>query len=156
MSKNRANHTDLVDPERQDESRIGKGQGDEETIRNVVAGYYSTFPNDSVAAARFYGMPALVVLPTEVFSLPTRKDVEGFLVRGLASLRNLGYSHTKMSPFHVKRLNATTALYGTVAIRMKSDGTELERVAFTYLLHKGDAGWRIHQLIATDEDKLIA
>ncbi len=53
-------------------------------------------------------------------------------------------------------LNATTALYGTVATRMKSDGTELQRAGFTYLLQKGDVGWKIHEVIATDLDKLIS
>jgi hypothetical protein len=53
-------------------------------------------------------------------------------------------------------LNSTTALFSTVAIRLKSDGTELQRAGFTYLLHKGGAGWKINELIATDPDKLIS
>ena len=52
-------------------------------------------------------------------------------------------------------LNATTALYSTVAILMKADGTELQTAGFTYLLHKGSAGWKINEVIATDIDKLI-
>jgi hypothetical protein len=55
----------------------------------------------------------------------------------------------------VKLLNSTTALYSTVVIRMKTDGTEMQRLGFTYLLHKSNAGWRIHEIIATDLDKLI-
>jgi hypothetical protein len=39
---------------------------------------------------------------------------------------------------------------------MKADGTELQRSGFTHLLHKSNAGWRIHELIATDLDKLIS
>ena len=39
---------------------------------------------------------------------------------------------------------------------MKTDGTEMQRSGFTYLLLKGDAGWRIHEIIATDIDKLIS
>jgi hypothetical protein len=53
-------------------------------------------------------------------------------------------------------LNSTTALYSTVAIRMKTDGTELQQAGFTYLLHKGGAGWKINEVIATDLDKLIS
>jgi hypothetical protein len=52
-------------------------------------------------------------------------------------------------------LNPTTALYATVAVRMKTDGTELQRAGFTYLLHKGTDGWKINELVATDLDKLI-
>jgi hypothetical protein len=38
---------------------------------------------------------------------------------------------------------------------MKADGTELHRAAFTYLLHKGRAGCKIHEFVSTDVDKLI-
>jgi hypothetical protein len=31
-----------------------------------------------------------------------------------------------------------------------------QRGGFTYLLHKSSAGWRIHEIIATDLDKLIS
>jgi hypothetical protein len=128
---------------------------DERIIHGVVAGYYDAFVRDSTAASIFYGEPALIVLPNEVFSLPTRKDVERFLANALSGFLALGYSNTQMSASRIKKLNETTALYGTIASRFKSDGTELERTAFTYLLHKGNSGWKIHQLIATDVDKLI-
>jgi hypothetical protein len=38
---------------------------------------------------------------------------------------------------------------------MKTDGTELEHAAFTYLLHKGHSGWKLHELVATDVDSLL-
>jgi len=88
--------------------------------------------------------------------LATRSDVEGFLAKLLESLKPLGYSRTKLDAPRVKILNATTALYSTVAIRMKTDGVELQRAGFTYLLHKGGGGWKIHEVIATDGDKLIS
>lgn len=37
---------------------------------------------------------------------------------------------------------STTELYGTLAIRIKADGTQLQRSGFTYLLHKITAGWK--------------
>ena len=61
-----------------------------------------------------------------------------------------------MGDYRVKFLNSTTALFSTIPIRMKTDGTEMQRSGFTYLLLKGDAGWRIHEIIATDVDKLIS
>ena len=39
---------------------------------------------------------------------------------------------------------------------MKTDGTEMQRSGFTYLLLKGDAGCRIHEIIATDIDTAVA
>src|SRR5262245_21088716 len=127
-----------------------------DVIHQVVGAYYDAFARDPAAAAAFYGEPTLIVLPNEILTLATRGDVEAFLSKLLASLKPLGFSSARLSAPRVKMLNLTTALYGTVAIRMKTDGTELQRAAFTYLLHKGDAGWKINEVIATDLDKLIS
>ena len=120
----------------------------EETIHKVVAGYYEAFVRDSGLAATFYGEPTLIVLQNDVRCLPTRKDVQRFLADGLQNLRSLGYSNTRMTASHAKRLTASNALYTTVAVRMRADGTELQRAAFTYVLHRGSGGWKIHALIA--------
>jgi hypothetical protein len=85
---------------------------DERAIHDVVAGYHDAFVRDSAVAATEYGEPALVVLPDEVFSLPTRKDVETFLGRGLSGLKALGCLNTEMSDSRIQKLNATTALFG--------------------------------------------
>jgi hypothetical protein len=53
-------------------------------------------------------------------------------------------------------LSETAAIFSTVAIRYKTDGSELPRGGFTYLLHKGPSGWKIHELVATDIDKLVS
>jgi hypothetical protein len=39
---------------------------------------------------------------------------------------------------------------------MKADGTEMQRAGVIYLLHKSNAGWKIHEIIVTDLDKLIS
>ena len=129
---------------------------EKDAIHQVISGYFDAFARDPAAAAAFYGEPTLIVLPNEVLALATRSDVENFLAKLLESLKPLGYSRTKLDAPRVKMLNATTALYGTVAIRMKTDGTELQRAGFTYLLHKGGGGWKINEVIATDVDKLIS
>jgi hypothetical protein len=126
---------------------------EKDTIHSVISGYYDT--RDSAAASAFFGEPALIVLPNQVVALSTRADVASFFDKLVASRKGSGYSHSKLGDHSVKLLNSTTALYSTIAIRMKVDGTEMQRSGFTYLLHKGDAGWRIHELIATDVDKLI-
>jgi hypothetical protein len=127
-----------------------------DAIHEVLAAYYDAFARDPAAAATYYGEPALILAPNDLVSLPTRKDAETFLAKLLGSLKTLGYSNTKLTAPRIKMLNPTTALYGTVAIRMKTDGTELERAGFTYLLHKVRAGWKINGIVATDLDKLIS
>ena len=128
----------------------------EEAVHEVVSQYYEAFVRDPKLAASYYGEPSLVVLPDEVTSLPTRADVEAFLKRARDTLKARGYLTTAMDASRVKRLNNSTALYATVAIRLKTDGTELERAAFTYLLHRGNTGWKIHALVATDCDSLVS
>ena len=129
---------------------------DEDAIHEVVSEYYEAFVRDPIIAASYYGEPSLVVLPHQVMSLPRRADIEEFLAKGRDALMARGYLHTKMQASRVRKLNQSTALYGTVAVRMRRDGTELERVAFTYLLHKGNSGWKIHELVATDVDSLVS
>ena len=125
-------------------------------IHQVMSGYVDAFARDPRAAAAFYGEPTLIVAQNEVITLVTRNDVEGFLAKVLSDLKPLGYSNTKLSDPRIKMLNATTSLYSMVATRMKKDGTELQRAGFTYLLQKGTAGWRIHETIAADLDKLVS
>ena len=54
----------------------------------------------------------------------------------------------------VKSLSATATLVTGVAVRYKLDGQELERVGLTYVLHKGDTGWKIAVLIIHDTDEV--
>jgi hypothetical protein len=135
---------------------IRKTSEDEDAVHEVVSQYYEAFVRDPKVAAGYYGEPSLIVLPDEVTSLSTRIDVEAFLKRARETLKARGYLTTEMHAARIKRLNNSTALYATVAIRLKTDGTELERAAFTYLLHRGSAGWKIHALIATDSDSLVS
>jgi hypothetical protein len=130
---------------------------EKEAIHKVLSGYYDAFGRDSAAASAFFGEPTLIILPNDVVLLRTRADVEAAFDKFVASsLKPSGYSHSKLGDYRVKLLNSTTALYSSVAIRMKTDGTEMNRAGNTYLLHKSNAGWRIHEIIATDLDKLVS
>lgn len=129
---------------------------DDRAIHTVVSEYFEAFARDPVIAASYYGEPSLVVLPHEVIPLLRRADIETFLAKGRDALMARGYLDTRMKASRVRKLNHSTALYGTIAVRMKRDGTELERGAFTYLLHKADSGWKIHAVMATDADSLVS
>jgi hypothetical protein len=129
---------------------------EKEAIHKVLSGYYDAFGRDSAAASAFFGEPTLIIYSNDVVLLRTRADVEAALDKFVASLKPSGYSHSKLGDYRVKLLNSTTALYSSVAIRMKTDGTEMNRAGNTYLLHKSNAGWRIHEIIATDLDKLVS
>jgi uncharacterized NTF2-like protein DUF6841 len=134
-----------------------QAENEKEAIQQVVSGYYDALGRDLTEAASFYGEPAMIVLPTDVLALNKRADVEAFLTKLVSGFKPLGFSHAKVSDPRIKMLSETTAIYSTVAIRYKTDGSELlPRGGFTYLLHKGPSGWKIHELIATDMDKLVS
>jgi ketosteroid isomerase-like protein len=129
---------------------------EKEAIQQVVSDYYDALGRDPTEAASFYGEPVIIVLPTDVLPLNKRADVEAFLTKIVSGFKPLGYSYSKLSDPRIKMLSETTAIYSTVAIRYKTDGSELPRAGFTYLLHKGPSGWKIHELVATDMDKLVS
>ncbi|WP_044542335.1 hypothetical protein [Bradyrhizobium sp. LTSP885] len=134
----------------------GTSVSETDAIDAVVSGYYESFGRDSAAASALYGEPTLVITPNQIVLLSTRTDVEAFFDKVVAGLKRGGFSHSTLSDRRIKLLTSTTALCGGVAIRMKTDGTEMQRAGFTYLLQKSSVRWRIHEIIATDFDKLIS
>jgi hypothetical protein len=106
-------------------------------------------------SASFFGEPALVVFPNQIVRLESRADVESSYEKFVANLKPSGFSHSRLGEHHIKLLNSTTAFCSAVSIRVKVDGTEMERSGFTYVLHKTDAAWKIYEVIGTDLDKLI-
>jgi ketosteroid isomerase-like protein len=129
---------------------------EKDAIHTVISGYYDAFGRGTVAESAFYGEPTFFVLPNQVGVLSTRADVQAFWDRAMANLKANGYSHSKFGDYRVKLLNSKTALVSLVATRIKTDGSEMQRFGVLYLLRKGDAGWKIHEFVVTDLDKLIS
>jgi hypothetical protein len=128
---------------------------EKDAIHTVLTGYYEAYGRDSAAASAFFGEPIMIVLPNEVVLLGTRTELAAFFDRFVAAnLAPNGYSHSKVGECHVRLLNSATALCSAVAIRMRTDATEMQRTGFTYLLRKNEEKWRILEIIATDLDKL--
>jgi hypothetical protein len=126
-----------------------------DAIRQVINGYYDTFPKDPVAAAAFYGEPAMIITLDQLIPLNNRAEVAATFINMRNNLTGSGYKESKLLTPHIKFLNASTVLYSGVIVRLREDGSEMSRGGITYLLHKGDAGWKIHELIVTDPDRLI-
>jgi ketosteroid isomerase-like protein len=132
-------------------SQAAHAESEKEAIQQFLSDYYDSLSRDPIEAAAFYGEPAIIVLPTDVLPLNKRADVEAFLTKLLSGFKPLGFSYAKLSDPRIKMLSETTAIYSTVAIRYKTDGSEMPRGGFTYLLHKGPSGWKIHELISATE-----
>jgi hypothetical protein len=73
----------------------------------------------------------------------------------MENLRQREYLRIEFSLQQRRLLSATSALAMGVAIRYKNDGQEMERVGITYLLHKGDGGWKFAVMALHDADKVV-
>ena len=135
---------------------VGASANEKEAVHEVLRGYYEAFGRDATAAAAFFAEPTLIVTPTELIEIRTRPELASYLDKFAAGLKANGFSHSTFSDLRITLLNPATALCALIAIRMKTDGTELQRAGFTYLLHKSSAGWKIYEFIPTEPGKLIA
>ncbi len=122
-------------------------------VHQLFDAYYDAFARDPAAAAANYADPILMVAPGRA-DLHTRADVEARLSRMLARLKANGYARSELGAPTVTFLSDKTALYSTVAMRLRADGSEVERAGYTYLVVDGPSGWKIHAAMATDLDKL--
>jgi ketosteroid isomerase-like protein len=113
-------------------------------VDHAFRDYNDAFGRGDVSAiGRHYDVPFVVVSSHGVKVLPTMTAIEGFFGGVIGDLRERGYSHSTRSELHVKLLDQTTTLVSAVFVRHKTDGSELETIAATYLLRKTEGEWKI-------------
>ena len=91
----------------------------------------------------YYAVPLLLTTDDGVTALTTADDVAATMQGQIDGLRAAGYHHTEIVHSEVTVLNATSAIYRGAFARLHSDGTEITRVALTYVVADGSAGLRI-------------
>ena len=127
----------------------------EDAVNQVLADYYKAFSTLTVQSIlRYFHQPALLIGPSGVIALPTAEAVVPIFGPVMEDLRQRKYRRSELSLQQFKLLSATSALAVGVAIRYKADGQELERVGVTYLLHKGNDGWKFAAMVLHDTDKV--
>jgi hypothetical protein len=99
--------------------------------------------DDLRALLRYYGVPLLVATDEAASSLTEEDQVIDFARRQVDGMRGAGYDHSATITSKVTTLNATTALYSAEFARRRADGSEIGRLAVTYLVAEGSAGLRI-------------
>ena len=99
--------------------------------------------HDPRAIASFYYEPAMRVSPAGPVVRQTRKDQETFFSGFLPGLIQRGFEQGKWEELNVHLLDSATAVASGIVIRLRKDGTVLERVALSYGLRKTPQGWRI-------------
>src|SRR5689334_22287466 len=128
---------------------------DEEAVKQMLSDYYKAFSSlDVESILPYFHQPALLVGPSGVIAIPTPATVVSIFGLVMDNLRQRKYGRSELSLQQFKLLTATSALAVGAAIRYKIDGQELERVGLTYLLHKGNDGWKFAVMALHDTDKV--
>jgi ketosteroid isomerase-like protein len=121
---------------------------DEAAVRKMLDEYYRAFSTLRVQAILPYlDQPALLVGPQGVIALPTPSAIEPIFGPVMESLRTRGYARSELGSQEIRILSAQAALATGIAIRYRTDGTELESAGITYLLRKSDDGWKIVAMV---------
>jgi uncharacterized NTF2-like protein DUF6841 len=92
-------------------------------------------------------VPLLLTTDDAALALTTEDDVVDAVRRQIAGLRDAGYDRSETITSELSVLNASTALYAAEFSRRRADGSEIGRLAATYLITVGTRGRRISALI---------
>ena len=126
-----------------------------DAVLRMLAGYYSAFSTLEVQAVLpYFHEPSLFVSPPGVIATPTFAALAAVIAPTMEGLRTREFARSELSVGYVKSLSASATLVMGIAIRFKRNGDELERVGVTYVLHKGETGWKIAVIILHDPHQL--
>jgi ketosteroid isomerase-like protein len=124
---------------------------DEAPVRQMLADYYAAFGTlDMDVITRHFNEPAVLIGAPGVFPAPDRAALAALIASGVEELRSQGYSRSELELRQLTMLSASDALAVGVAVRYKANGAELNRIGVTYVLHRGEAGWKIGVLVMHD------
>jgi SnoaL-like domain len=127
----------------------------EDAVKQVLSDYYKAFSTLTVQSIlRYFDQPALLIGPSGVIALPNPEAVVPIFGPVMENLRQRAYLRSELSLQQLRLLSATSAFATGVAIRYKTDGQEMERVGVTYLLHKGNSGWKFAAMALHDAEKV--
>jgi hypothetical protein len=119
-------------------------QAEKTAVDHAMRDYNDAFGRGDLSAiGQHINVPFVVISSQGVKVLPTMSEIEAFYGGLQRDLRPRGYSHSTISELHVKLLDQTTALASGVFVRHKTDGSELETIGATYMLHKTEGEWKI-------------
>ena len=118
-------------------------------VLEAIHEYYKAFSTlDLTAITSHFCEPSLTVASQGVLSSATRAALADSLAPLVSALKAKGYGRSEFVDGHVTPLGERDALVRGVAVRYTAAGPELERVPLSYLMHRGDAGWKIAVLVA--------
>jgi hypothetical protein len=125
------------------------------TALEAVLEYYATFSTlDLRAILSWFSEPCLIISPQGVVSAPNHAALTGFLTPMIDGMRAKGFGRSEFVEPRVTTLGESDALVLGVAVRYTTAGSEMERITFGYLMHRGDGGWKIATLVAAGRPTL--
>ena len=110
--------------------------------------YYKAFSTlDLSATVSYFCEPSMTIAPHGVVSAGNRAVLADSLAPMVHGLRAKGYGRSEFFQPQVTMLGETDALVRGVAVRYTAAGPEMERIPISYLMHRGEAGWKIAVLV---------
>jgi ketosteroid isomerase-like protein len=110
---------------------------------------------DAQRVAPYYHEPLMFVTSARAGALATRAEIEAWLKPVFTRLRERGYARSDWSEFQAKLLSNGVAVVSTQTVRYKTDGQQLEKVGFTYVLRKTNDGWKVAVLVGHDPTNVL-
>ena len=115
---------------------------------DTLLDYYRAFSTlDVTAIVAFFCEPSMTIAPQGIVSAPNRAALADSLAPLIAGLKSRGYGRSEFVQSQVTMLGDAAALVRGVAVRYRAAGPELERVPLSYVMYRGDGGWKIAVLI---------
>ena len=90
--------------------------------------------NEAATLLAYYGVPLLVSTDDGLLALTTGDEVTAMAQRQVDGMRAAEYDHSDVLDFETSPVNAVTALCRGNFARRRRDGTEIGRLAATYLV----------------------
>jgi ketosteroid isomerase-like protein len=110
--------------------------------------YYNAFSTlDVTAIVSYFCEPCLTIAQHAVSSAANRASLVDSLAPMVGGLKAKGYGRSEFVQPQVTMLGETAALVRGVAVRYTTAGPEMERIPISYLMHRGEAGWKIAALV---------
>ncbi len=117
---------------------------DTEAIAALVQRYLGHFnAADFGAAFECYRMPFTWLFGAHANSVASREAFVEMMQKTKAGLAKQGLAESRLVDITVKPRSEHVALASLIVDRLRLDGTLLERIGGTYLIHNDGSGWRL-------------
>ena len=110
----------------------------------AIHNYYKAFSTlDLDACVPFFTLPCMFIGLRGTFAVANREDLARVLGPTFEALKAKNYQRSEFIEPQLTTLMDNTVLVRGVAVRYQASGTELGRVAISYMMQQTDGVWKI-------------